>query len=328
MKRYILTVDDIHCSSCVEKIRSVIAEAMPSSLGSQISIEDKTATVFLPDDASLDRGSLSKKLVEGGFKLLSIDDIDVTEGWFENLLTNWKKTKSHKRICKECQKKQKHKKKQHQHMSLRSVITGSTSSLEKQVSTSDLSNVTTLTPEDEKQVEEYRAQYSIGGMSCASCSNSITSVVTSEFPQLLDFAIDLMNASAVAVINDKRLASQIQEVIKETGFTCELVELLPVQSSRCWKVVASIGGMTCSSCVNAITQQVESLPFVESVKIDLLSNSATTIVNNINKISALEEAIEDCGFDYDQVEIKEVRHATIAKRSRTVNLQVVGMFCE
>lgn len=328
MKRYILTVDDIHCSSCVEKIRSVISEAMPSSLGSQISIEEKTATVFLPDDVSLDRETLSKKLIDGGFKLVSIDDIDVTEGWFEKLLTNWKKTKSHKRTCKECQKKQKQKKQNHQ-MSLRSAFTGSTSSLDEQVSTtSDLSNVTTLTPDDEKQVEEYRAQFSIGGMSCASCSNSITSVVMSEYPQLLDFAVDLMNASAVAVINDKRLANQIQETIKDTGFTCELVELLPVQSSRCWKVVASIGGMTCSSCVNAITSQVESHSFVESVKIDLLSNSATIIVNDINRTDSLKEIIEDCGFDYDQVEMKEVRHATIAKRSRTVNLQVVGMFCE
>lgn len=333
MRRYILTLDKIHCVSCVDTIRTVINKALPESLGSQVSIEDKTATVFLPEHVSLDRPELSRRFVENGFKLVSVDDIDIDEGWFERIMTNWKKSKTHRQNCKECRMKSK----RASHVNLQSLksalsASGSDTGLSSSSLSDDrLSKVTTISPEDEKgdaEVEEFRAQFSIGGMSCASCTNTITSMVESELPQVLDFAVDLVNSSAVAVINDKRLANKIQHIIKDVGFSCELVELLPVKSTRCWKVVASVGGMSCSACVNTITQQIELLPFVEKVDINLLTNSATIIVNNVNKVDQLKETVEDCGFDYDQVEVKEVRHTTISKKSRTVNLEVEGMFCE
>ncbi|PVH99512.1 heavy metal translocatin [Periconia macrospinosa] len=62
------------------------------------------------------------------------------------------------------------------------------------------------------------------------------------------------------------------------------------------KAVIAIEGMTCSSCVNSVTQAVEQLPWVRSVNVNLLTNSATVVFEGGGKIDEIISSIEDTGF--------------------------------
>jgi P-type Cu+ transporter len=59
----------------------------------------------------------------------------------------------------------------------------------------------------------------------------------------------------------------------------------------------AIEGMTCSSCVSAITQAVEKLSFVRSVDVNLLTNSASVVFQNKSNLQQITTTIEDSGYD-------------------------------
>lgn len=63
------------------------------------------------------------------------------------------------------------------------------------------------------------------------------------------------------------------------------------------EAVVAIGGMTCASCVRTITKALEEKPWVESVNVSLLANSALVQFSEKSRTDELVEAIEELGYD-------------------------------
>jgi Cu+-exporting ATPase len=63
------------------------------------------------------------------------------------------------------------------------------------------------------------------------------------------------------------------------------------------KATLAITGMTCSSCVSAITHAVEQLPGVQSINVNLLTHTGTVIFHGKHRCDEIVSTIEDCGFD-------------------------------
>lgn len=64
-----------------------------------------------------------------------------------------------------------------------------------------------------------------------------------------------------------------------------------------FKAILSITGMTCSSCVAAITTAVEELPWVRSINVNLLTNSAVVVYRSKDGVDGIVEEIQDAGFE-------------------------------
>jgi len=87
-------------------------------------------------------------------------------------------------------------------------------------------------------------------------------------------------------------------------------DLVAVKSSttqKAYKATLAITGMTCSSCVSTITHAVQGDPWVQSVNVNLLTNSATVIFTGKEKCEELIETVEDCGFDVTVEKLEEVQ---------------------
>lgn len=202
-----------------------------------------------------------------------------------------------------------------------------------------------LPTEDE---ELYEATISIGGMTCASCSNSITDILEA-LPWVNSVSVNLMGGSATVVFDAKasggaqsggeRIASEVEDA----GFECALEELRSLETKQktiennLYQATISIGGMTCVSCTNSITDILEALPSVQSVSINLMGGSGTVIFDA--KVSGGAETgadkivseVEDAGFECALEELKslEITQDSIKEREmREVALNVEGMFCE
>ncbi|KAI0625770.1 copper-transporting P-type ATPase [Pyrenophora tritici-repentis] len=65
--------------------------------------------------------------------------------------------------------------------------------------------------------------------------------------------------------------------------------------------------MTCSSCVSTITHAVQGDPWVQSVNVNLLTNSATVVFTGKEKCDELIETVEDCGFEVSVDQLEEVQ---------------------
>jgi heavy metal translocating P-type ATPase len=185
----------------------------------------------------------------------------------------------------------------------------------------------------------FRAELSIGGMTCSACVAAITQAVQAlPFVRSIDVSL-LTNSASVVVVGEQR-AQEVVQTVEDAGFDASLESIEPleeklkdkekagVNARALWKAEYSIGGMTCSACSNAITAQLEQLPFVESVSISAISNSGTVVFEGQENLARVTEAIEDAGFDaavdkFEQLGVIEDQ----AAHEREVFIRVDDMFC-
>lgn len=64
-----------------------------------------------------------------------------------------------------------------------------------------------------------------------------------------------------------------------------------------WRASIAIGGMTCASCSNAITMELEKKSWVKNVTVNLITNSASVDVIDKVHIDELITTIEDLGYE-------------------------------
>lgn len=70
-----------------------------------------------------------------------------------------------------------------------------------------------------------------------------------------------------------------------------------IPENNTFKAEFSIVGMTCSACSSCITKAVEDLPFVRSIDVSLLTNSAMVVFEGRHHADVVFQTIEDAGFD-------------------------------
>ena len=64
-----------------------------------------------------------------------------------------------------------------------------------------------------------------------------------------------------------------------------------------WRATVAVGGMTCASCANAITNELKRQPWVSDAVVNLVNNSATVDLKDENTANDVVEAIEDLGYE-------------------------------
>ena len=93
---------------------------------------------------------------------------------------------------------------------------------------------------------------SIGGMTCASCSSTITRLLT-ELGGITNVSVNLMGNSATLAVESKKLIPEVQDVIESAGYEVSVVNVEPVQavpdtSKTSWgkrTIALRIEGMFC-----------------------------------------------------------------------------------
>ncbi|BDD57135.1 hypothetical protein MAP00_002527 [Monascus purpureus] len=202
-------------------------------------------------------------------------------------------------------------------------------------SPNELSRPASARPQ-QTQTEKFNAVLSIGGMSCASCANSITSQVEQlEFVQ--DITVNLLtNSAAVSYDGPQSNIDKVVEQIEEIGFEASVGEVTPASTSKqvtkSYITEISIDGMTCGSCVGAVTRGVEELPFVVRVSVNLLSHSGQVEFHGRENLDSIVQKIEDLGYDASVTSVHAVAanddsDESTARNTRTVFIRVNGMFC-
>lgn len=211
----------------------------------------------------------------------------------------------------------------------------------------ELPRVETVENPGAKKVEDHKVTLSIGGMTCGSCAASISHALNElDFVQAVE--VNLMtNSAVVTYIGAKELSEKIVKAIEDTGFDASIADD-HLSSSRAHastkslskpeklqsKAVLNIGGMTCGSCTGSVEENLRKLPFIDSVDVTLLTNSAVVIFSDEKNLGSIVAAVEDLGYDCvversDPVGlVPEATDNSIGARRRTVLMRIDGMFCK
>lgn len=148
----------------------------------------------------------------------------------------------------------------------------------------------------------------VGGMTCSACSNSITNSLL-QTAGVKNANVSLLTEEAT-IVHDKSLdPSALIENIEDLGFDASLVSSASdkEQTERAkYKTELTISGMTCTSCVNSITNELEKLDGVDNVSISLMTEKAIVIHEERLPVNLIVEHIEDLGFDASIINVSEI----------------------
>lgn len=97
-------------------------------------------------------------------------------------------------------------------------------------------------------------------------------------------------------------------------------------SPSTFKATLAIGGMTCASCSNTITQELKKRAWITKININLVTSSANVEIDSKDKAAQVVEAIEDMGFEAQLEDVVDLSK-TLQERSRTVQIRVDGFHC-
>jgi len=110
-----------------------------------------------------------------------------------------------------------------------------------------------------------------------------------------------------------------------------VVESDELSSQPLWRATLAIGGMTCASCVNTITDELSKKDWISKVTVNLISNSATVDLTDDQKGPELVEAIEDIGYEATLDTISSITQGKPKNRGASdtwrATLAVGGMTC-
>lgn len=180
---------------------------------------------------------------------------------------------------------------------------------------------------------------SVGGMTCASCSNTLTEILTG-LPGVSEVSVHLLSSAANVSVDKEERVQEVIGAIEGAGYDAEVVSVNAAPSpghgsevSRTspegpYQLTLSVGGMTCVSCTNTVTSVTSAIPGVSEVVVNLIGKSATAILTHKELAEQVVQVIEDAGFEAEVVELQSIHGDQVQRVGlRTITLQVEGMFC-
>ncbi|CAG9464968.1 unnamed protein product [Pedinophyceae sp. YPF-701] len=162
------------------------------------------------------------------------------------------------------------------------------------------------------------ADLSIQGMTCTSCSSAVTKALLA-LPGVSSASVSAIDGRAAVEYDAARIpdaAFQLVEAVEDCGFDAQLLSAKPrvapgAHTSRTpagkfdamQPVRLRVGGMTCTSCSSAVERALSGVPGVKSVAVSV-STGVADITYDTGAgagVAALVEAVEDCGFEAEEI---------------------------
>lgn len=376
-----LLISNLHCSSCSQTINEILSQLSPAPYRISTSILDRSITIT--HSGALQTKDIYRALVAAEFEVDSVQimgsgtgpgrssDGDVVtfnaepghgieefagrlrDSWAGGNMRRSRLGSKHLENCELCRNQEQAREK----LQLGAGGSGSTVVLPSsftewlpahRTSAGFNSAQDTAQPSSVENEGLFQVTISIGGMTCASCSNSITDTLKG-LSWVRNVSINLMGGSGTVVFDSKTSggsqagAEKIVNEVEDTGFECALGELKSLETkqnhveSSLYQATISIGGMTCASCSGSITDILKALPAVRSVNINLMGGSGTVVFDA--RISGgaqlggekIASEVDDAGFECILEELKSLdvnQDLTGTHEMREVSLRIEGMFCE
>ncbi|KAI8680375.1 hypothetical protein NCS57_00318000 [Fusarium keratoplasticum] len=348
-RRTTFLVPGIHCPTCASFIEGFLFCLRPRPVSVETSIISHSVTVT--HDSLLSVRTISKELSKAGYEVDAVipdpitgkaspngarggSDDDFPFAWLNQAVERWNlsrkatdeetKRRRHMEHCEQCRA---------QHQETRSQEDDRIASSDRSSDTEQVGSPFVVVDSASEPIKTFQASISISGMSCSSCVGKVTSALEQK-PWVRSASVTLLTQSATIEFYGEQHVEELVKIIDGIGYEANLehVDELPGVSPRgaadLWKASYSIGGMTCSSCVGTITTALDSFPWTKSVDVNLITNSASVVLEDKSHLSEIIEAIEDVGYKAKLSDVVNLQRDKARDGRRTVSIRIDGMYCE
>ena len=196
----------------------------------------------------------------------------------------------------------------------------------------------------------YSVSLAIAGMTCGSCTSAIKSALEGlDYVKSVNVSL-ITDSAEVEYFGQEERSRLIIDMIEDIGYEAEVAACrrvdsgkraveIPASDESKQRAIFSIGGMTCVSCSNAITDGLRQFPYVETVTITLMTNSGEVVYFGKEHLEELVERIKDLGYDCTiercntvespkDLEYQSTSNSNRQSNRRSIRLRVEGMFCD
>ncbi|ATY67010.1 P-K Mg Cd Cu Zn Na Ca Na H-transporter [Cordyceps militaris] len=94
-----------------------------------------------------------------------------------------------------------------------------------------------------------------------------------------------------------------------------------------WRATLSVGGMTCAVCTNTITNEMQKLPWISRVVVNLVANSAVVDFTEPDRVQDIVQGIQDLGYDAALDRVQDLGQESKETGARDVEISIDGIFC-
>ncbi|KAH8588246.1 hypothetical protein B0O99DRAFT_639560 [Bisporella sp. PMI_857] len=343
-------VPGIHCPTCASFIEDFLFSLRPRPIAVETSIVSHSVTV--QHDASLSARKIAKALGEAGYEVDTISDHEPGEpspngprggsdddfpfAWLNHTVERWTRSKKaadeetkrrqHIEHCEQCRAQQR---------DAASHKNDQQPSIQDSSDTGEAGSWFVVVESSSAPTKVFLASVSITGMSCSSCVGKITAALEQK-PWVRSANVALLTQTASVEFEGEQKAGELIEIIDNLGYEASLedVDELPPApeashrtAANLWTASYSIGGMTCSSCVGTITKALESFPWAKSVDVNLITNSATVVLEDKRHLNEIITAIETVGYEAKLNDVVNLSKDKAQDGRRTVSIRIDGMYC-
>ncbi|CAD5172297.1 unnamed protein product [Musa acuminata subsp. malaccensis] len=146
-----------------------------------------------------------------------------------------------------------------------------------------------------------RIQVRVTGMTCSACTGAVEGAI-SALPGVARASVSLLQNKAHVVFDPNLVEDvDIRDAIEDAGFEAEVLPDSSNSQMRSQKTLSgqfTIGGMTCSACVNSIEGILSKLPGVKRAVVALATSLGEVEYDpSVITKDEIVHAIEDAGFD-------------------------------
>ena len=301
-----ILVTNIHCASCVTRIEEVLS--IFSIPASRVSVSILNQEVLVRHDASVGPSALCLALSDAAFEVYSACTVDpvgtvLSElsfhprhcGWLDSAAGIW--SQSHDKSGK-------------------NRTTGSTTW--RDVNKTHLENCSACKAEQQKIIEK-SSQWS----NSLDIDRAAGSERAPEHTDLRPLEVQENMADFRSICSGMARSDRPLDHSKTTK-KCSI-------DSKRYDLILSIGGMTCISCTNAIKATLQDLELIDSIDVNLMTNSARiTYTGQQYSSVSISKAIEDAGYDVSVITCELValeQGGTEAPSISKAILSIAGMTC-
>ena len=273
-------VNNIHCASCVRHIEEVLMDISVSV--SKVIVSVVNQEVLVQHNSSTDAPVICHALSEAAFEVHSVSTVDESgrivyewnvplkpEGWIDSAAEMWKQTPPRKLKLKE-----------------------EVSSSERTMTKKHVDNCAACKEEEAHSLgkqakhDNYTGSYGNLGGEGLSAQRLLTIGEKQSLKSSVPETYRTELREAPSYVHGSQEGSPSSSALKTSSDLAS------------YSLTISIGGMTCASCTGAIKHALDDLDYVNSVNVDLLTNSARVqFSGDKSNANLIVGVIEDIGYD-------------------------------
>ncbi|WP_096200529.1 heavy metal translocating P-type ATPase [Bacillus sp. FJAT-45350] len=148
--------------------------------------------------------------------------------------------------------------------------------------------------------------FSVKGMTCASCVNRVEKIVA-KVEGVHEVNVNLASNQAQIEADETVKPEQVIQAIEKLGYDVKRID----EEDHLRKLMFSVKGMTCASCVNRVEKMISKVEGVEKVNVNLAASQAQVEgKKGVINTEAIINAIEKTGYEATLLDEKAERETT------------------